>query len=255
MNDACRDFLVEFGTEELPPLALPELETRICRTASAAGSPKLACRTASCVRSPRRGGSRCWCATSPSMQPAQAIKLKGPPVSAAFDKDGKPTAAAHEVRGEMRRRTSARSRASPKARANSCSSRAASPAKRPSGLLPGIVQRSLDAAAHPETHALGRIDRGVRAAGALAGAAVRRGGDSGAHPRHRCGHARRAGIASWRRRNSRSRSRRDYEAVLREKGKVIADFGERRARIGEQVAALRQVARPARHCSSDCAAR
>ena len=26
MNDAVRDFLVELGTEELPPLALPELE-------------------------------------------------------------------------------------------------------------------------------------------------------------------------------------------------------------------------------------
>ena len=32
-----RDFLVELGTEELPPLALPELEQRICRTASAHG--------------------------------------------------------------------------------------------------------------------------------------------------------------------------------------------------------------------------
>ena len=53
---------------------------------------------------------------------------------------------------------------------------------------------------------------------------------------------RRAGIDSWRRRNSRSRKPADYETMLREKGKVIADFGERRARIGAQVAGRRGVA-------------
>ena len=34
----------------------------------------------------------------------------------------------------------------------------------------------------------------------------------------------------------------DYETVLREKGKVIPDFGERRTRIGAQVAGCRGVA-------------
>ena len=48
---------------------------------------------------------------------------------------------------------------------------------------------------------------------------------------------RRAGIDSWRRRNSRSTNAGDYETVLREKGKVIPDFGERRTRIGAQVLA------------------
>ena len=61
-------------------------------------------------------------------QPAQAIKLKGPPVTAAFGKDGAPTTAAHEVRREVRRRRERARRASPKARASSCFSRARSPA-------------------------------------------------------------------------------------------------------------------------------
>ena len=56
----------------------------------------------------------------------------------------------HQVRREVRRRRRARSRASPRARASSCSSRARSPASLPSSLLPGIVQRSLDALPIPK---------------------------------------------------------------------------------------------------------
>jgi glycyl-tRNA synthetase beta chain len=49
------DFLVELGTEELPPKALRPLELAFAEAVSARS------RTVRSSRSPRHGGWRCWC--------------------------------------------------------------------------------------------------------------------------------------------------------------------------------------------------
>jgi glycyl-tRNA synthetase beta chain len=81
MNDNVRDFLVELGTEELPPLALPDLERAfaagIRQGLAEAGLPHGELRS---FATPRR--LAVLVRDLAVMQPAQAIKLKGPPVSA-----------------------------------------------------------------------------------------------------------------------------------------------------------------------------
>ena len=103
MNSAARDFLVELGTEELPPLALPELEAAFAEgIRKGLGEATLPHGELRSFATPRRLAVlvRDLAAT----QPAQSIKLKGPPVSAAFGKDGAPATGRAQVRGEMRRR-------------------------------------------------------------------------------------------------------------------------------------------------------
>jgi glycyl-tRNA synthetase beta chain len=87
-----RDFLVEIGTEELPPLALRELEQSFANGIRAglteAGLPFGDLHS---FATPRR-----LAVTVDALaesQPVQALKLKGPPTSVAFDKAGKPTVA------------------------------------------------------------------------------------------------------------------------------------------------------------------
>jgi glycyl-tRNA synthetase beta chain len=94
MNGAsAQDFLVELGSEELPPLALPELEKAFAAGVRAglaeAAVPHGELRS---FATPRR--LAVLVRDLAPMQPAQALKLKGPPVNAAFDKAGSPTAAA-----------------------------------------------------------------------------------------------------------------------------------------------------------------
>jgi glycyl-tRNA synthetase beta chain len=88
-----KDFLVELGTEELPPKALRELEL-----AFAAGVKKgltdanLACGEIQSFATPRR--IAVWVKQLVSQQPEQDVRRKGPPVTAAFDAAGQPTRAA-----------------------------------------------------------------------------------------------------------------------------------------------------------------
>ena len=223
-----RDFLVELGTEELPPLALPELERAFAAGIRAglaeAALPHGELRS---FATPRR--LAVLVRDLAAMQPAQAIKLKGPPVSAAFDKDGKPTAAATKFAEKCGVDVAALTRVT-EGKGEFLYFAGSKPGLATASLLPAIVQRSLDAAADPEAHALGFVERGVRAAGALAGDAVRRARsiparilDTDAGRRH----ARPPlhGAAG----PSRSAQPADYEATLREQGKVIADFAARRA--------------------------
>jgi len=88
-----KDFLVELGTEELPPTALRGLEF-----AFAAGV-QLGLEKAGLTHSglvsyatPRR--LAVWVKKLVSRQPDQDIKRRGPPVSASFDAAGQPTRAA-----------------------------------------------------------------------------------------------------------------------------------------------------------------
>jgi glycyl-tRNA synthetase beta chain len=84
---SARDFLVELGTEELPPLALPELEKAFAEGLRAAlaeaGLPHEEIRS---FATPRR--LAVLVRGLAAAQSAQTLRLKGPPVNAAFGKDG-----------------------------------------------------------------------------------------------------------------------------------------------------------------------
>ena len=142
MNDNVRDFLVELGTEELPPLALPELEKAfaagIRQGLAEAGLPHGELRS---FATPRR--LAVLVRDLAVMQPAQAIKLKGPPVSAAFDKEGKPTTAATKFAEKCGADVSALTRVT-EGKGEFLFFAGSRPGLATPGLFPGIVQRSLD---------------------------------------------------------------------------------------------------------------
>jgi glycyl-tRNA synthetase beta chain len=88
-----RDFLVEIGTEELPPKALRGLEQAFT-SGLRSGLDKAALEHGDLVSfaTPRR--LAVWVKRLAARQPDQDIKRRGPPVSAAFDAAGAPTRAA-----------------------------------------------------------------------------------------------------------------------------------------------------------------
>ena len=87
------DFLVELGTEELPPKALAKLAEAFC-----AGIEKglkdagLDFVKAQAYAAPRR--LAVLVEQLATQQPDRSINLDGPPMQAAFDADGEPTQAA-----------------------------------------------------------------------------------------------------------------------------------------------------------------
>ena len=232
---AVRDFLVELGTEELPPLALPELERAFASGIRAglaeAGVPHGELRS---FATPRR--LAVWVRDLAVMQPAQSIKLKGPPVSAGFDKDGKPTAAAIKFAEKCGVDVSALTRVT-EGKGEFLYFAGSKPGLATAGLLPSIVQKSLDGLPIPKRMRWGsstaEFVRPVHWLVMLFGSDVIPARildtDSGRATRgHRFMAPQEFPLASPS----------EYEAVLREKGKVIPDFGERRTRIGTQVAAI-----------------
>jgi glycyl-tRNA synthetase beta chain len=231
---AARDFLVELGTEELPPLALPELERAFAAGIRAglaeAGLPHGELRS---FATPRR--LAVWVRDLAEMQPAQTIKLKGPPVSAGYDKDGKPTAAAIKFAEKCGADVSALTRVT-EGKGEFLYFAGSKPGLATAGLLPAIVQKSLDALPIPKRMRWGSSSaefvRPVHWLVMLFGADVIPARildtDSGRATRgHRFMAPQEFPLANPS----------EYESVLREKGKVIPDFGERRARIGVQVTA------------------
>lgn len=142
MKGPVRDFLVEIGTEELPPLSLPELsqafEEQLLAGLSAQGVKHGKVQR---FATPRR--LAVLIKRVPERAPDQAQQRKGPPVSAAFDKDGNPTRAAQafaESTGtpvaELQRITE------PKGEFLFWSG--VKPGAEVASLLPGLVQASLD---------------------------------------------------------------------------------------------------------------
>lgn len=87
------DFLVEVGTEELPPKALRGLEEAFA-SGLRAGLAKAGVEHGEVVSyaTPRR--LAVWVKKLAARQPDQDVKRRGPPVSAAFDATGTPTRAA-----------------------------------------------------------------------------------------------------------------------------------------------------------------
>ncbi len=88
-----RDFLVEVGTEELPPKALHELELAFASGVRAGlAQAGLAHGDVQSFATPRR--IAVWVKRLTSRQAEQNVKRRGPPVSASFDANGQPTRAA-----------------------------------------------------------------------------------------------------------------------------------------------------------------
>jgi glycyl-tRNA synthetase beta chain len=87
------DFLVELGTEELPPKALRGLEEAFASgVRSGLHNAGLEFGDVVSYATPRR--LAVWVKRLAARQPDQALKSKGPPVNAAFDANGAPTRAA-----------------------------------------------------------------------------------------------------------------------------------------------------------------
>lgn len=88
-----KDFLVELGTEELPPTALRGLELAFASGVQS-GLEKAGLTHSGLVSyaTPRR--LAVWVKKLVARQPDQDIKRRGPPVSASFDASGQPTRAA-----------------------------------------------------------------------------------------------------------------------------------------------------------------
>ena len=232
-----QDFLVELGTEELPPLALPELER-----AFAAGIDKgladagLAHGGLKSFASPRR--LAVLVRELSAQQPDQQIRRRGPPLNAAFDAVGQPTRAALAFAESVGVAVEAlgRVREGKGEFLFHEGSRAGAPTPT---LLPAIVQASLEALPIPKRMRWGAGEaefvRPVHWLVMLFGSAVvpARILDTEAGKTTR-GHRFHAPaplplIAPA-----------DYAASLRERGRVLADFGERRERIRSQVLARAQ---------------
>ncbi|HUQ11621.1 MAG TPA: glycine--tRNA ligase subunit beta [Steroidobacteraceae bacterium] len=228
------DFLVELGTEELPPLALPELEQAFANGIrgglAEAGIPLGELKS---FATPRR--LAVLVRGLAAMQPAQALKLKGPPVNAAFDKAGKPTAAATKFAEKCGVAVDALKRVT-EGKGEFLYFEGEKAGLATVSLLPGIVQRSLDALPIPKRMRWGSSSaefvRPVHWLVLLYGGEIIPAKildtDSGRATRgHRFMAPGDLALAKPA----------DYERTLREQGKVVADFSARRAQIRAQVVA------------------
>jgi glycyl-tRNA synthetase beta chain len=230
------DFLVELGTEELPPKALLTLsEAFRDGLLSRIDTAGLAHGKVEAFATPRRLAVR---VKRLALQaPEQKLQRRGPPVTAAFDKAGAPTRAATAFAqscgvepAELGRETD------PKG--NECLSftgvKAGAAAR---DLLPGFVSESLDALPIPKRMRWGAgeaqfvrpahwlvmlLGRKVVPATLLDVAA---GNQTRGHRFHSTTPLRLASPAS-------------YERTLEQRGKVVADFALRRERIRTGVTAL-----------------
>ncbi|MEP7243460.1 MAG: glycine--tRNA ligase subunit beta [Gammaproteobacteria bacterium] len=229
-----RDFLVEVGTEELPPKALRELELAFAAVVRAGLTQAgLIHADVQSFASPRR--IAVLVKRLVSRQPEQNVKRRGPPVSASFDASGQPTRAATAF-------------------AESCGVPVDSLQKLDEGkglflfyigtkpgidavaLLPGIVQTSLDALPIPRRMRWGAGDtqfvRPVHWLVMVYGKDVVPASVLGVP----AGNLTR-GHRFMAPKEIRITTPSSYARVLRERGRVIADFAERREAIRAGVTA------------------
>ncbi len=234
MSIVTKDFLVELGTEELPPLALPELEKAFAAGIRAglaeASLPHGELRS---FATPRR--LAVLVRDLAALQPAQTLKLKGPPVSAAIGKDGKPTIAATRFAEKCGVDVGALGRIT-EGKGEFLFFEGSKPGLTTASLLPAIVQKSLDALPIPKRMRWGSSSaefvRPVHWLVMLLGTEVvaTRILDTEAGRTTRGHRFMAPGDLTL-------KLPAGYEAVLRDEGKVVADFAARRALIREQVAA------------------
>ena len=227
-----RDFLFELGTEELPPVALPELERALAEGIrnglAAAGLPH---GDLISYAAPRR--LAVLVRDLAERQPEQLLKRRGPPVSAAFDKTGQPTRAATAFAESCGVDMASLSRVT-EGKGEFLYFEGSKPGAPTNSLLAAIVQTALDALPIPKRMRWGASEAEfvrpvhwvvLRFGDELLDATLldtRAGSTTRGHRFHAPGELSLPTPA-------------DYAGVLFKSGHVIAHFGERRERIREQV--------------------
>jgi glycyl-tRNA synthetase beta chain len=231
-----RDFLVEIGTEELPPLSLKTLAAALAAgIAQGLEAAHLGHGRLQRFATPRRLAVLVKGITE--QQPEQEIKRRGPPVSAAFDSAGVPTRAGLAFAASCGASVESLQRAT-EAKGEFLYFNGRKPGSLARDLLPGIAQAALEALPIPKRMRWGSSDsiefvRPVHWVLMLLGKdllpARILGVDSG---RVTYGHRFHAPKAI------RISTPGSYATGLRKRGYVIADFEERREKIRSGVAAL-----------------
>ena len=234
---SAQDFLVEIGTEELPPKALPDLE-RAFRDGVVTGlaSAGLAHGDAVSYATPRR--LAVLVRMLAAHQPEQDIRRRGPPVSAAFDASGQPTRAASAF-AESCGVTLGELTHVKEGKGEFLFYSGRKPGADTGTLLPGIVQASLDQLPIPKRMRWGAGEaefvRPVHWIVLLHGGETlpatlldtRAGNATRGHRFHAPAPLAIPAPA-------------DYAMVLERHGKVLASFADRRARIRKEVEAAAQ---------------
>jgi len=229
-----RDFLFELGTEELPPLALPELEQALKEgLLSGLESAGLSHGDIVSYAAPRRLAVLVLALID--KQPEQQIKRRGPPVSAAFDKSGAPTRAATAFAETCGVALEQLGRVI-EGKGEFLYFEGSKPGAATAALLPAMVQAALDALPIPKRMRWGTSEAEfVRPVHWI----VMRFGHETLHTRlldteagattrgHRFHAPQELAISSPA----------EYADTLRSKGFVLASFAERRERIRDQVLA------------------
>mgnify|MGYP005811120335 CR=1 FL=1 len=230
------DFLVELGTEELPPKALLTLaEAFRDGLVSRVGAAGLAHGKVDFFATPRRLAVRIGALARQA--PEQNVQRRGPPVSAAFDKSGAPTRAAQAFAQSCGVALDSLGRETDP-RGNECLSFSGMKPGLPAAeLLPVFVQESLDALPIPKRMRWGageaQFVRPVHWLVMLHGESVvpatildvRAGNESRGHRFHAPTPLRITTPAA-------------YEDILRSQGRVVADFAVRREQIRTGVTQL-----------------
>jgi glycyl-tRNA synthetase beta chain len=231
-----RDLLIELGTEELPPKALAtlaqSLAAGITQRLAEAGLTHGAVES---FATPRRLAVRVRRLLA--QQSEQQIRRRGPPLRAAFDPAGQPTRAAQAFAQSCGVSLEALGRESDAKGIEYLSYAAQQAGALTAALVPGIVQQALEALPIPKRMRWGageaQFVRPVHWLVLLFGNEVIPATILDAvADRFTWGHRfmapRRLRLASPAR----------YERTLRERGKVVAQFAERRARIHSEVLRL-----------------
>jgi glycyl-tRNA synthetase beta chain len=135
---SAHDFLVELGTEELPPKALKTLgEAFLAGIEKGLKAAGLGYSNVRYYAAPRR--LAVLVEQLATQQPDRTVNLDGPPVQAAFDKDGNPTQAALGFAKKCGVELSQIDQSGPKLKFSQ-----SIPGQAAAGLLPGIVETSLN---------------------------------------------------------------------------------------------------------------
>jgi glycyl-tRNA synthetase beta chain len=229
------DFLFEIGTEELPPRALHTLE-RALVAGIAAGLDKagLGHGELTGYSTPRR--LAVWVKRLATRQPEQNLRRKGPPLAAAFDAAGAPTRAATAFAESCGTKVEALERQS-EGKGTFLFFVGTKAGERALELLPGIVQTALEQLPIPRRMHWGSgsalFVRPVHWVVMLLGADVVPATLLETPSGHSTyGHRFHAPKAL------RITSPGSYERTLRERGRVLADFVQRRERIRAEVTSL-----------------
>lgn len=228
------DFLVEIGTEELPPTALKTLMLAFAAGLEAAlDESRLAHGGVTPYASPRRLAVKVEALAK--RQDDLETEQKGPPVSVAFDDDGKPTRAALAFAKKCGVEVGALERTETEKGAW-LAYRTVAPGSDAAELLPGLVARALDGLPVPRrmrwgaggaefvrpVHWVVMLHGAATVAGTVLGIAA---GDTTRGHRFHAPQPLRVKSPS------------DYPRVLETKGRVVADFDARRRRIVDGVRA------------------